>query len=498
MIAWNAFMDYFIFGGKAVKINLTLILSLALILKNLTVFQTVCYRISQISTKKLILLILAIAFLARLGWVFWSPHAAPSPGTEDLYMLRHAHNLAHGKGYLESARNLSAETTQSSPVYASDRPIGYALWLATIFKLFGEHIWLVEFTQVLFGTLSVFLVYYLGVQTLGRGAGLLGAGLLAIYPTSIFASKIICEEHLFIPLWLFGISLIVSDFQNPSWKKVILAGLIFGLGAHVRTYSFAMGLVIFFLWVVFKKQFGKAFLRAFVVQLIILFLALPWAIRNYYRVGEPILYSTWVGTALYFSNNDTSDLAHPVNPTLEQGGDLEFLTAKNEFERNRTGKKAAFQWIVTHPYLFVQKAASRVIYMLGLTREGWTVQDNFYTIQPGRKQPSGRLIRQFDKMDSDYYGTIFLLALFGFLFFLVDRKQDLKKQSFWSVLLTIGYYLSIVAITIGYRKYRLPLEPLFCILAGYALIRLFSQPIKTEPIPRAYFVLDSEMDSKAQ
>jgi 4-amino-4-deoxy-L-arabinose transferase-like glycosyltransferase len=473
VIIWDAFYTYFLMTGERVKLFAFLILVTAFFLRKNKTAASIISSIGQIQPHLMISFILLVAVSLRVGWILWSPHIGPSAGTEDYIMLRHARELAAGQGYISTAGEFSA-----------DRPIGHALWLALIFKLFGENIWLIESLQVLFSAVAVFLVYRVARCAFSAPVSYLAAFLLAVYPPAIFATKILLEEHLFIILWLGGILILISDFQKPAWRKIISAGLLFGIAAHFRTHAFLMGALVLFAWLVLKRGFWQGFARALVVQALIIGCALPWAVRNYARLGAPILYSTWVGPAFYYANNSVSNVRYPVNPIPEEGGDMDFLTANSEVGRNRTGMKAAVEWILGHPGTFLQKSVGRAIYMLGLNREGWTVQDNFHTIREGRDPPSTFLKRQLDKMDNDYYGIIFLLSLFGVGFFLLMRRKISNWPSGCWILMTLLYYIAICAITIGYRKYRLPIEPLFCMFAAYGIAAAWAG-LKTKKVKQA-------------
>lgn len=468
MITWNAFYTYFIERGGNPKYAVLGILIALFVLSKTKLLDWFRVRMERISSKKWLLAVLFLAFILRLFWVLWSPYSPPAAGTEDYIMIRHAHDLADGRGYI---------TADGAP--SADRPVGYALLLAGIFKIFGENLDIVAFMNLFCSLVTMWLIYLLGVQMKDKFTGVLGAFLLAIYPTSIFATRIVLEEHVFLPLWLGGLYLLIRDYQKPDWRKVIAAGLLFSVGAHVRTFSFAMGGVVFLMWI-FRKNFVQAVARALVVQIIILLLALPWAIRNYHKFGEPVLYTTWIGAALYFSNNDFSDVRYPVNPSLEQGGDLAFSKARTETDRNCAGKNAAIQWIKGHPSVFLQKAIGRVIYMLGITREGWIVTDNFNSIRPGRERPSGKVIKRLDKWDNDYWGIVFLLALFGLIVFFLPKEMRTHKKGLGYFFLTLLYYLSIIALTLGHRKYRFVIEPLFCILAAYGVSFFITPPAQSE------------------
>lgn len=465
MILWNAFNDYFLRKGNTPKLIMLGILAGLFLLHRFGVIERCKAIITKVPSRQWLFLVLILGFTLRIAWVAWSPYSPPAAGTEDYIMIRHGHELATGKGYI---------TTEGEP--SADRPIGYALFLAGIFKIFGENLDVVALINIFFSLVTVWLIYRLGVAIKNEFVGVAAAFLLAIYPTAIFACRIVLEEHVFIPMWLGGIWLLISDYQKSDWIKVLGAALLFAVAAHFRTFSFAMGLVVFFMWFFCKKSYGQAFLRFFLIQALILLFALPWAIRNEQKMGEPILYTTWIGASLYYSNNSTSDVRYPINPTVAQGGDLAYSLSKNEVERNRTGKAAALRWIKAHPSMFIQKALGRVIYMLGLTREGWIVKDNFNSIRSGRTRPADKVIGKLDRMDNDFYGVIFLLALFGLIVFICAKKRYGSKPGAGYLLVSVAYYLFIIGLTLGHRKYRFSLEPVFCILAAYG-IAFFTAPL---------------------
>ena len=458
MILWNACYDYFIHKGSKPKLIAFGILAALFLLKKFGIIARLRSWCCQVPKKIWLVLALLLGGLLRILWVLWSPYSPPAAGTEDYVMIRHGRELAEGSGYI---------TTTGLP--SADRPIGYALLLAGIFKTVGVNLDVIAALNILCSMVTLWLVYRIGKQIHSEAVGIGAAFLYAFYPTSIFSTPIVLEEHFFIPIWLGGISLLIEDYKRKDLKKVVAAGLLFGIAAHFRTFSFAMGLVAFFVWVLFKRSFRQAFVRLLLIQFLILLFAIPWAIRNQQKLGEPVLYTTWVGATLYISNNEISDVRYPINPTPEQGGDRAFSQAQTEIERNRTGKAAALTWIKANPGLFIQKALGRVVYMLGLTREGWVVKDNFNSIRQGRNRPSDKVIGKIDKMDNDYYGVIFLLAVFGVVMLFFRREPLAQQGGVVYLLVTLAYYLSIIAITLGHRKYRFPIEPFFCILAAYGI-----------------------------
>ena len=467
MIAWNAFYHYLLLPGAAAKTVTVALVFLGFCFRRSPWAQEAYRYILRIPTQPFLIGLLVFAGFIRLIWILWSPHIPPAAATEDWVILRHAKELASGYGF----RNLEGE-------YTAVRPIGYALFLSLFYRLMEDPVLLITLFQIIFSLVTIYIVYRIGVEVSSREVGMLAAIFLTLYPTSIMASKIVLEEHLFIPFWLTGLLVLMRDFQKPSWKKVIAAGVLFGIAAHLRTYAFAMGLAVAALWLVLKKDLRGAFARGITLQLMILIFAIPWAVRNHVRLGSPVLYSTAIGTALYFANNPTSDVRYPINPPLEKGGDPGYLQAENEVNRNRAGKKAAFRWIQQQPLTALQKAAGRVFYMLGLDRENWVVKDNFHRIRADRKPPDQKFTAKLEMIDQGYYGVIFLFAFLGFLIAVFGYRGTPQIATMGWIIAALIYYLSIVALTLGHRKYRFAIEPFFCLLAAYGFWFIFFGAIR--------------------
>lgn len=397
----------------------------------------------------------------RIAWVLYSPQAAPSAHSEDLIILRHAMDLAEGRGYV------SAEG-----VPTAIRPVGYPFFLSLLYRLWGgERMLWMELLQAVMSGFTLFFVFRIGNQLQGPAMGLLGTALLAFSPTSIFAAKIILGEHLYLPLFLGGISFLISDLKNPRYLTLVTAAFLLGISAHVRTYSFALGAVVFIVWIMVKGNFRQAITRAFLFQVIVLLLALPWALRNSKALGSPVLYTTSIGTALYFGNNPNPD---QVNFPIEKGGDADYLQAQTEVERNQAGKRAAFRWIQENPGKFLNRVLVRIAYVLGINREQWVVTDNFHTLAPGRVPPSDAFKNRLAQLDQSYYAVIFMLAAAGLAIFIVNYIKKREAAGLWWIVMILCYYLSIIGVTLGHRKYRYPVETLFCLLAAFALNKLWN------------------------
>ena len=463
MIAWNAFITYIFTPAENIKVIAFLILLAALLLRRTRTLRGFFDYIYGASYDNALFVILIAAFLLRLGWVMWSPHVPPAAITEDAYILRHATEIANGDGFISLEGH-----------YTARRPIGYPLFLAILIKLFGNDLFVPQLFQVGFGVLVVFCLFALGSRLGSQTFGFLAAFLYTFYPTAVMSTKIIMDEHLFILLWLLSTLFLVADYEEPSYKKVIVAGLCLGISAIFRTYSLITVPIAFLVWFFVKGDFLKAFFRGVILASLVILCAAPWAIRNYYRLGSPIFYTSLLGVHLYYANNPTSDVRYPINPGLDKGGDKAFLTAQTEPERDKAGQRAAFHWIKQHPGLFLQKAVGRVCYMLGFNNEGWVVEDNFKTVEPQSRVPSPKLRKKLEKWEQYYYVFVFIFACVGMAIYFVDLRETRDSRGMSYLVLSVIFYVITTGIGLNHRKYRFVIEPLLCVLAAYGLLGSFS------------------------
>ena len=169
MIIWDTFSQYFLNTAQTYKIIVVVVIAVAILLQRTAMVQKSYEWISKQDTRKLLWVILIIAFILRIVWVLWSPQTDPSAGTEDTKILKHATDLAAGNGYIDK---------QGNPI--ARRPFAYPLFLAFLFKLFGKQIWLVEMLQVFFGVISVALVFWIGRLVANRHIALFAAFLLTL------------------------------------------------------------------------------------------------------------------------------------------------------------------------------------------------------------------------------------------------------------------------------------------------------------------------------
>ncbi len=113
-------------------------------------------------------------------------------------------------------------------------PVGYAFFLAGIFKVFGVSVFLAKCANILMYLLSMFFVYKIAkISFNSEGIARISILVMALYPNHIAYSAELMSEILFTFLFLGGIYTLIG-FKN-TLKSTIVSGLIFGFATLVKS-----------------------------------------------------------------------------------------------------------------------------------------------------------------------------------------------------------------------------------------------------------------------
>ena len=237
---------------------------------------------------------------------------------------RIAANLERGEGFA-----LGPEATQPASNYSPGLP----LFVAGVYAASGGvHERLARLVLALLGSLAILFAYLIGRRLSGAVAGLIGAGLIAIYPALLEYQGMLMSEPLaatllsgavLAMLWAAGTGgfrpagpvgagdpppLPVAKASSgevpptpPPAGGWLVPGLLLGALALVRPEYLAISLPIAV--VVFARQ-GRGGWRAGLTQALILLLGLavvvvPWTVRNEVALGRFAPISTGGGQVLF-------------------------------------------------------------------------------------------------------------------------------------------------------------------------------------------------------
>lgn len=454
MKLWTDFLYYYVKPAWGIKIFFLISVVFLYLFFKTAYGAAVASAWNSKNRRRIIISLVFLGVFLRFVWLIWTPYAPGAAHTEDVIMLRHAHQIATGQGFIDSAGASTA-----------GRPVGYPFLLSLLEPASGNiNLFYLGLLNILLAGITLCVIYIIGDMLGGALVGVFALVLTAFYPTLILSTKIVFEEHFYIPIFLGGIAFLISDYKKPQLWKLLTAAMLTSLSAYFRPFSSVMAVTVFIVWCLGRREFRKALVRAVIFQFILILVAMPWAIRNQCKLGKPVLYTTLIGGVLYYGNNENPN---QVIFPLDQGGNPAYHLAKNEIERNAAGLRLAKEWIAVHPQEFLYRVGWRLLYFLGLRRESWVLTDNFHTLEKSRKPPPAYLERLLSKIENQYYVFVFLWAAVGCLMGFLKRRSN-QGTILW-IIVTILCYLAIIGLTMSHRKYRYVIEPLFCLLAAYGM-----------------------------
>lgn len=378
--------------------------------------------------KRPLLLLVLLALALRVGFVLSLPNDVIWGDSQ------HYHQVA-----INILAGIGAQLDENAVAF---RPPGYPFFLAAVYKLSGyQHLLPVRCLQATLSALAVWQVFVLAARLFNRQAGLLAALMVAIDPFQIYFSGMILNETVFIALLLL-FAYCVTRLRN-DWRWLVAAGVCAGLGTLVKPSLWY--LVIFslpFLGLAWRQWSRAALVMVgmFVVQLVVVS---PWLIRNHQKLGVYTM-GTMAGGSLYeaLGEGATGGPAMGIVKWPAVPPDL------NEAQHDAFLKSAA-----------VRHARENLPWALRLSVRKfcrfWSPILNFAAYRSWK----------YNLMSAGWYGPV--MALF---FVASWRHRGSWRDWIW-LLAPVIYFMLLHSVFVGSVRYRTPVMPLLCCVAGAAFVR---------------------------
>jgi 4-amino-4-deoxy-L-arabinose transferase-like glycosyltransferase len=374
-----------------------------------------------------LILILLVALLFRLGYVL---------------TLEPTINWNDGREY----RRLALCIVENHSYLAPDGrptaywPPGYPMFLA----LFGTGVTSTRLLQALMGTLSILLAYLVARQFHGRKKSFLAAAILAIYPLHVFVAGVHSSVVLQILLVIAVFQLVTSALKDGSKPKAFLAGL-FGGVATLTTISILPALCLTLVWFVYEDRTRRGFRLAILFFLPLSIVVGSWTVRNYIRLGAPILvssnggYNFWLGN---YPGTKATTGNRKIEGRVRETAEID-AAYPDEAERDHAYFRLAFDKIRANPGRFLTLSASKAL--------------NLWRLYPTPASMPLDLKKKLFSILS--YG---LLLPFCFYWLLSNLRRHRGARL---VFLFFLAYTLLHAFFISKVRYRLPLDTLVVVMA---------------------------------
>jgi 4-amino-4-deoxy-L-arabinose transferase-like glycosyltransferase len=219
----------------------------------------------------------------------------PPPRLDDqFYFSALPKLLADGAGWVKPLAYLFHD--RSLPT--AEHPPLHSLVLTGLAELGGRSPDAQRLTGTLFGAGTIATLGVLGRSLAGERAGLVAAGLAALYPALIAADGALMSESLFGLLVALSLLAAYRLLGNPTLGRAIALGLVAGLAALTR--GEALLLLPLLLIPIVRRPGGP---RAAAVTLVAFaVLLVPWTVRNWIVFDQPVVIANSAGSAIAGAN----------------------------------------------------------------------------------------------------------------------------------------------------------------------------------------------------
>ncbi|WP_144998594.1 glycosyltransferase family 39 protein [Polystyrenella longa] len=411
---------------------------------------------SQNCTHSYLLWISLLALGMRLGvLVFYRDQLGMDV---DAY-LAHAQTLLDNGGYFKPG----------TEVPTAFRPPLLPILYAAILSL-GGGLWGIGIVQVMLGTASVWFTGKTASRMGNQATGAVAAGVMAFDPLLLFATASLMTETLFVFLLSLFCWRVSAINEKSAAFPLVTLGLIGGALALCRPGIWAWGGLVgvsCLIIAIRKKRMGLFLRQGILIFTGISIVVLPWVVRNWVVMGQPILTTTHGGYTLLLGNNETfykEVISQPWGTTwqgdsldrwqiemeAEMRADLGQQEATGEIARDRWMNSRAKNWIVNHPGSFFDSS--------------WLRLRRFWALAPHSVDEENRMI---GIAISGYYILLYLASIIGLGFWLLFRKSEVPVVRVLTFTL-----LCVVSLTLIHLVYwsnmrmRAPVDFCLAIFAG--------------------------------
>jgi hypothetical protein len=386
-----------------------------------------------------------------LAWIYLVP---TQPFSDFAYYRSVAQEIANGRAWG------STYTT-----------IGYSIFLAGVYIIFGDTLLIAKFVNVIFYTISNILFWgILNKSDMQERLKKIVFGAFVFFPANIFYNSILANETMFTCFLLACIRLYLSDVK----LKYFWMGIITGINILIKQQFIVFSLVIFIVDQINERSFLKNARNGLVILSVACFVISPMVYYNSKMMGQFTGVANNGGIVLYINNNSQNQDGRWMLPEdIENSVVLksEYINA-NRTKQNAMLRKVTVEWIVDHPIQFITLGLLRIknTFMIG--------DDIFYTLNgiPINEKASDILVIANSAVKSIFFiPTIFMTIIQAGRFLRAFMQKETWSSSRFDLMAAAVFNMFVIIyfISEGQGRYSYPVT--FCIVyftcqAGYSLL----------------------------
>jgi 4-amino-4-deoxy-L-arabinose transferase-like glycosyltransferase len=340
---------------------------------------------------------------------------------------------------------------------SSHWPPGTSFLFSLVFRVFGHAYWPIAILHALLGAAIVALGMALARRWFGARAAVIAGALLALWPSGILYTTILCSEMAFTVLLLSALCVHErppGDGAPSAVRRGLAVGALLGLATYVRVEALLVPVALALGAILARDRARWRAGAAAVACLTAALVVAPWSARNTALHGRFAFVSTSVGVDLWMGNNPDSTGDYQELPEIPGLGYI---------EREHYLRGEAFRWIAEHPAQFVLRSLWKAVRFHDSDTMG--VHWNQEALEPW----GSRAIVVLKWVSELYWLAVLAGAVLGA--FLLLRARGIGALGHPAIAVW-AYITAVHAVSLALQdRFHFPLHALLAALAAYALTR---------------------------
>lgn len=203
--------------------------------------------------KRTILYILTIALIVRVLWIILVP---TQPGSDFSLMYNFGRDAAQGKYDLFKGTNYFARFTHDTVT---------VLYFSLFYHITRSPLILVKVFNIIYGIASIFLLYLIINEIMGKKSAVIGAAMLSLFPPYVMYTSETMSENMAYPFYMLSIYLFIKAAKKD--KKIIyllLCGLTLSIGNMFRMVG-AVFLIAYIVYLLVYRGIKECIKSSFII-----------------------------------------------------------------------------------------------------------------------------------------------------------------------------------------------------------------------------------------
>jgi tetratricopeptide (TPR) repeat protein len=351
----------------------------------------------------------------------------------------------------------------------------YPYFLGTLYAIFPESFYFPKLIQIIIGSLSCVLLFFLAKKLFNRTIGIVASGIACFYAPFIHFDAEFELPVLEVFLDLLLLSLLFRAGTKLKKRWWFLAGMVLGLSAVVRPniLIFAPFVLLWICMKLWQENKNRIIFSGLFFLLGVILIISPVTLRNWVVEKDFVLISTQGGINFFIGNNIESDgktaAAAPGMFPYEGYKDNIWLTSINLAEKSLGRKlkpseisnfwfKQGFDFIKTYPLKYLQLLGKKFYFFWN----SYEIESNKNLYFFSRWSSLLRLLL-WDYLLRFPFGLICPLAIWGMILSAKSWKRYFLIYAF-----IFSYMFSVILFFVTSR-FRLPVIPFLIMFASFSI-----------------------------